>query len=91
MAITVNENIAEMYIMDDVLESRTYPFYCTSPPKEIYNFYKTRYFQKKGIWIKEQGSKLKNDGPMANKQIIILLYTNFINYVNFSPFFIAFN
>jgi len=47
--------------------------------------------EKKGVWIKEQGSKLKDGNPIVNKQMIILLYIDFIGYANFPPFFIAFN
>ena len=47
--------------------------------------------QKKGVWIKEQGNKLKDGGPITNKQIIILLYIDLISYANFSLFSITFN
>jgi len=41
--------------------------------------------EKKGVWIKEQGSKLKDGGPMANKRMIILLYTDPIGYADSPP------
>jgi len=41
--------------------------------------------QKRGVWIKEQGSKLKDGGPMANKRMIILLYTDPIGYADSPP------